>query len=599
MAKPKMRCDMKKRTNLIFLIFPLIWAFYFIFMKGHILHWESTDFFVRDWGYSQQFLLKPGGWGEYLSHFVLQYFQWPWLGALILTLLLMAIFVSAGGIARYLAIAECWPVLEWLPVILTGGLLCNSGISFLDMLHIFLFFFILWGILSAPLGHLRTCIAVLFFPCLYLLLPWGVVLMFYLTFLFVHLRKSKNRKGMWIPTAGIVLVGIWPYLWRRWVWVMPEGTLFPWVTFPEGERVWAWWLIYGYGMLLWLISFWFNRKQFRNRKQIRVLNVIALVLIIVGFYVVSRQKETEYFYRMDQAVEAGDWEKVLRIAGQLDRFEREELYFVSLALAMRGELGEKLFEYPVWGSGCLYLPRDLDYKNSILGAELYYRLKVPNEAIHWTFQASVASPLGMDFRVLKRLIDLNIQKRDLPVARKYLSILEKANCYTSWCRSRRKMLHDPDTDFVESQEEHDFFIGGRPFLSDMARLIDAGRSKKLALDYVLCGLLLNKDLQKFCQLFVGFYPYQRGEQLPAAYEEALLVAQALGWKIVCEKEYVFSQEVSQKYQEYNALLETCGKDKEQNKKIMEGYRTTWWYYFHFVDLRLMDERGHIFNGYSS
>lgn len=152
MAKPKMRCDMKKRTNLIFLIFPLIWAFYFIFMKGHILHWESTDFFVRDWGYSQQFLLKPGGWGEYLSHFVLQYFQWPWLGALILTLLLMAIFVSAGGIARYLAIAECWPVLEWLPVILTGGLLCNSGISFLDMLHIFLFFFILWGILSAPLG---------------------------------------------------------------------------------------------------------------------------------------------------------------------------------------------------------------------------------------------------------------------------------------------------------------------------------------------------------------------------------------------------------------------------------------------------------------
>lgn len=79
----------------------------------------------------------------------------------------------------------------------------------------------------------------------------------------------------------------------------------------------------------------------------------------------------------------------------MDRFEREELYFVSLALAMRGELGEKLFEYPVWGSGCLYLPRDLDYKNSILGAELYYRLKVPNEAIHWTFQASVASPLGM------------------------------------------------------------------------------------------------------------------------------------------------------------------------------------------------------------
>ena len=73
---------------------------------------------------------------------------------------------------------------------------------------------------------------------------------------------------------------------------------------------------------------------------------------------------------MDQAVEAGDWGKVLGIAGQLDRFNREELYFISLALAMQGELGERLFEYPVWGSGCLYLPRDLNYKNSILGGEL-------------------------------------------------------------------------------------------------------------------------------------------------------------------------------------------------------------------------------------
>ncbi|MEI3155453.1 MAG: DUF6057 family protein [Odoribacter sp.] len=108
-----MRCDTeKKRTKLIFLIFPLIWAFYFIFMKGHILHWESTDFFCQIYGHIvNNFCLKPGGWGEYLSHFVLQYFQWPWLGALVLTLLLMAIFVSVGAFC-HLAIAECWPVLE-------------------------------------------------------------------------------------------------------------------------------------------------------------------------------------------------------------------------------------------------------------------------------------------------------------------------------------------------------------------------------------------------------------------------------------------------------------------------------------------------------
>ncbi|MEI3155455.1 MAG: hypothetical protein V8S95_10415 [Odoribacter sp.] len=80
---------------------------------------------------------------------------------------------------------------------------------------------------------------------------------------------------------------------------MPEGTLFPWVTFPNGERVlgmvvdlWIWDVVF-----VAHFHFGFNRKQFRNRKQIRVLNVIALVLIIVGSCVLfSWQKETEYFY---------------------------------------------------------------------------------------------------------------------------------------------------------------------------------------------------------------------------------------------------------------------------------------------------------------
>lgn len=58
-----------------------------------------------------------------------------------------------------------------------------------------------------------------------------------------------------------------------------------------------------------------------------------------------------------------------------------------------------------------------------------------------------------------------------------------------------------------------FLSGGRPFLSDMARLIDAGRSKKLALDYVLCGLLLNKRLTEILPAFRWLLSLSKGRTI--------------------------------------------------------------------------------------
>lgn len=34
-----------KKENIIFLLFPFIFAFYFFFLKGHIAYWEESGLF--------------------------------------------------------------------------------------------------------------------------------------------------------------------------------------------------------------------------------------------------------------------------------------------------------------------------------------------------------------------------------------------------------------------------------------------------------------------------------------------------------------------------------------------------------------------------
>ncbi|MEI3155457.1 MAG: hypothetical protein V8S95_10425 [Odoribacter sp.] len=98
-------------------------------------------------------------------------------------------------------------------------------------------------------------------------------------------------------------------------------------------------------------------------------------------------------------------------------------------------------------------------------------------------------------------------------------------------------------------------------------MIDAGRSKKLAFDYALCGLLLNKQHTQILPAFRWLLSLSKGRTIAvAAYEEALLVAQALGWKIVCEKEYVFSRKSAKNIRNIMLFSKLAGRIRSRTKK---------------------------------
>lgn len=588
---------MMKKENIVYFLFPLIFIFYFFCMRGHIGFWEESGFFLLNEEYAKQFISKPGGWSDWLGDFFTQFYKWRFVAALILTVMPLAVYVFTRGIVKKLEIPANWLIVAVLPFMGIWGLQCYMGVVLGEILKLFFFYFLLWGYTMVSCQRMRFLIFSLLFPFIYMLASTGGCVFLYLTYVGYELLYGKGRYRFGVLLFWVLLLGVYPYLWQRWMHLIPAEKLYSLSDIKNGDGFKSVFMfLYGYGILLLGVAY-VGKKM--KKRGMRFFFLVQMLLIMAGctwgvvrFY----QSDTESLLRIDQAAQKGEWEKLLEMAGDGTKLNREGLYYVNLALANRGELGEKIFDYPVWGIGCLYLPRTAEYMTNVFGGEFYYRLGIPNESIHWTFQASVASPMGMNFRTLKRLIDLNVQKGDTLLANRYLAMLEYSMLNGEWIRERRAVLDNPDRKQIPALENNDFFIGGRPFLSDMARVLDGGRSMDMTLDYILCGLLLNKDLNKFCQLFTRFYPEKTGKRVPKVYEEALLVAIAMGNSKI-ENNYTISPERRKLFLDYTALQRTCGKDKESAKVILKEFKNTWWYYFHFGEQKIMDVQGNLLEEY--
>lgn len=582
-----------KKENIALLVFPVIWCFYFFCMQGHIAFWEESGFFMLGSHFWQQFAFRPGGWTEYAGNFLVQFYKWPVAGALLLTVIPFGVYVAVRTIAKRWAIPGNWLWVPFVPVFLILYLQGHSEMILGESLKMVCFWGILCGYLAIRSVKWRLGVLTLAFPVLFLILSTGVCIFLYLTCWLYEFWRGKGRMLWGAGILWLLLLWIYPNIWRREMYFLSVEFLYAITGFPlERALSWAIGGVYGYGILLLGIAL-MAKKMHRSFRKWLFWTELALVFVVVGFtFYRTNLINQEVFYRLDQAVQQGKWDQAIQIAEGIQEPTREERYLTNLALACNDQLGEKLFDFPVWGLSCLYLPRDIVYQTSVIGGEFYYRLNIPNEGIHWIFQASVGTPYGMNFRCLKRLIDLNIQKRDRVIADKYLSVLEQSVGYGAWCAGKRAELEKVMADTFNVFANRDFFIGGRPFLSDMARVLDAGKSEHLALNYILCGLLLNKDLGKFCQIFTHFYPYRPGVQIPEVYEQALLVALELQNPRVVEKGYVFSTETMQDYADYMTLYERYKDHPEEAKKMLWRFKNTCWYYFHFVTPRLSDVKGH-------
>ena len=253
---------------------------------------------------------------------------------------------------------------------------------------------------------------------------------------------------------------------------------------------------------------------------------VAFVLVLAAaFFLVtdSEIKDAERLAKVQVNARRLRWDKVLEAATpEASASDPRLMPFAFLALGEKGELGDRLFKYPVSG------PRDFDMEgdNSLTGclfnSLLSESLGLPNEAIHHIFQYSCHLPHGMSHLSLYQLMRYNAAKGDYTMVRKYAGILKRNPKNYSAARGilRRYASTADVADTLGHSSATARMVTNNPQYN-LAQLSVLGKGSGISINRFLCYQLLLGDIEGFRDSFEAL-----GWEgpVPVHYQEALMLA---------------------------------------------------------------------------
>ena len=277
----------------------------------------------------------------------------------------------------------------------------------------------------------------------------------------------------------------------------------------------------------------------------------------------------------DYLVRTGQWDRIIAKANKKMPDLPMSVCATNLALAMKGELGERAFDYYQRGVQGLLPPFERNYNTIFVTGEAYWQLGLVNTAQRFFFEAMEALPdYSKSSRCIRRLAETNLINGQYEVARKYLKMLEKTIFYRKWAQRTMALLGDEQAinahpiygylrqvrltdDILFSEKELDKICGQLVIKSDKNRM---------ALQYLLLYPILQGDINKFMN-YMG-YVSQHSLYHPRSCQEA--VAFAYASRHQQPPQGAVSQSVMQRYNQFMKAY--------SSHSSLELYRNTVWYY---------------------
>ena len=195
----------------------IVWALFsvlvialFVFLQQeyryHFYFIEQNFMFQTSWDYILAQLAVPGGFADLTGEFLIQFFMYPYAGAIITTLLLVLIVLLTNAILRKLNKGYNWLLLACIPAL--SQLFLHFDFNYKPAGTVALLFMLLtlWGALAVKNDRFRFAYHIVAICCLY----WfcGSVYVLYALLALLHefaIAKSfRYWSLLFIPLVGIL-----------------------------------------------------------------------------------------------------------------------------------------------------------------------------------------------------------------------------------------------------------------------------------------------------------------------------------------------------------------------------------------------------------
>ncbi len=516
----------------------IFWAVPFV---GGLCFQEQYQMFLFDTGYFLERIVLPGGLADYISEFLVQFYYMPVLGGAIIALLLMGIQAAVWGLMKQYGARHDFPgyLLSFLPSI---ALWCAMG----DQNVLLSFVVALFGALVIGWIHNRfhnRLVKVVFELVSTALVYWflGPVVFLYAALMIGDTLKNAKQKGN--VFSGIGYSAVILILTIAWILLTTQTLQYPLY------RIFAGLNYYRYPgaisplpfvVMVWAVVIPFlgmipcRQKSLQKLQQSKVVMVLSYVLVIVASWFGIKASFDEMTYDLidyDFLVRTEQWDKIIEKAEKKPATTPLSVSCVNLALSQKGVLADRLFEFYQNGIEGLFPAFSRDMTSPVSTSEVFYRLGMVNDAERYMFEAQEAIPnFRKSARLTRRIAECEIINGNYEVAAKLLRRLQKTIFYSNWANQTMALLgnekainrhpiygklrkyREKKQDFLFSDREMDQMLG-LLFLND--------KSNKMAYEYLMCYVLLQRDLNKFMQ----YYPLGRFvgyDHIPRSFQEILI-----------------------------------------------------------------------------
>lgn len=260
----------------------------------------------------------------------------------------------------------------------------------------------------------------------------------------------------------------------------------------------------------------------------------ALVMAVAGGAIaISNYDAKEYAaIEYEQLVRGGKWDDVIAKAEAGQPTDAMSLTCVNLALAMKGQLLSRMFEFDQIGPAGLIARSERNQMSAVPSAEALFRLGMVNSAQHYFYdsQESIAD-YRKSSRLTKRIAETLIVNGRYELAHKYIERLKHTLFYSRWAKEADKLLGDetaiaahPVYGRLRSiRHKTSFFMNYYEMDKMLGLLYSDNHSNKMALDFYVAQCLLRRDIGGVMSC-LGWVREVYGNDVPRHVQESVAMA---------------------------------------------------------------------------
>jgi hypothetical protein len=442
------------------LLFGVAVLLFFGMAYPHHLHYqEQYQLFLFDSNYVWDIIRMPGGVADLLGQFCTQFFQFAWVGAAIIAVLLSLVQLLTLRLAKW-----GWLYgLSFVPSFLLWIFLLDEHALLGGIWAVLFTQFAVWGLVRLPDGWVRRIMIIIAFFILYWI-AWGGS----------HYYRYPTVFPTLLYVAWVTAV-ILPFLVRITGTVLRD-------TISKGN---------------WII---------------RTVPSVLLVAAIMGTVIwKSANFKAEKVMQYDFMARHQQWNRILETINTEKPNNQIGVTVQNLALAMHGQLINHLLDYNQNGIAGLLPDVQSDATSPLPTAEVHYQLGMISVAQRTVFEAQEAI---LDFqksgRCYKRLAQTNLILGSYEVARKYLMALQKTLFYRDWANETLPLLGNEEA--IAKHPEYgrlrqmvcdeDYYFSDHVTPEMLEGLYACNTDNLLALEYLKAYYILTGDRENYAKLLL-------------------------------------------------------------------------------------------------